>query len=302
MMIILCLLPWRAWAEDQPSPGLNEEVVQIPMDMQKGTGEKTVLLFATIFRPSGKGPFPLIVLSHGSSMSPKKRQQIGRYRLLAQIEAFVQRGFAVIVPIRRGYGETGGIFAEGYGACDAPVYYQAGLESAKDIMATIRYAAKLPYVRPDAIVLVGHSGGGFASLAVASLEPVGLKGVINFAGGRGGLPDTSPGKPCRPELLTEAISRYSQTIKTPVLWFYAANDTYFAPALVQDWFRASIAAGANGRLVIQPPFGDNGHVLFIAKSAIPIWTPEVDRFLREIGLSMKKDEYPKRPVPQGDAP
>ena len=43
-------------------------------------------------------------------------------------------------------------------------------------------------------------------------------------------------------------------------------------------------AGAKGRLVIQPPFGKDGHSLFASKSAIPIWTPEFDSFLKEIGM------------------
>jgi hypothetical protein len=43
-------------------------------------------------------------------------------------------------------------------------------------------------------------------------------------------------------------------------------------------------AGAKGRLVIQPPFGNNGHALFTSKSGIPIWTPEFDKFLMEFDL------------------
>lgn len=43
-------------------------------------------------------------------------------------------------------------------------------------------------------------------------------------------------------------------------------------------------AGVKGRLVIEPPFGKDGHSLFASKSGIPIWTPEFDSFLMELSL------------------
>ena len=108
-----------------------------------------------------------------------------------------------------------------------PFYTDAGLEAAKDIAATITFAANLPYVKSDKILLVGQSAGGFASLAAASVNPPGVIGVVNFAGGRGGRPDTNPGEPCGPTRMATTIETYAKTIKVPVLWHYAENDKYF---------------------------------------------------------------------------
>ena len=50
------------------------------------------------------------------------------------------------------------------------------------------YGQKLPFVNSAQVVLMGKSAGGFASLALAAQQPAGLRGVINFAGGRGSQP------------------------------------------------------------------------------------------------------------------
>jgi dienelactone hydrolase len=282
LLIFLFLsFPLDIWADDQLSADLNEEIVHIPMTIDRFWGKKEVQLTATIFRPQGAGPFPLIVLSHGSTKRVSKRSDIGRYRKIPQIREFMKRGFAVVVPIRRGYGMTGGTFAEDYGSCSNPFYYEAGKESAKDLIATINFCRNLSYIRSDMILLVGHSGGGFASLATASQNPPGLIGVINFAGGRGGRPNTNPGDPCCPEKLEDAIKKFAKTITVPVLWIYAQNDKFFNPKHVQEWYQAFKAAGAKGQLVMEPQFGNNGHMLFPSKGGIPIWTVEFDKFLTE---------------------
>jgi len=46
---------------------------------------------------------------------------------------FVSRGYVVVLPMRRGYGETSGAWAEDYGRCQTPDYFGAGLQGAADI-------------------------------------------------------------------------------------------------------------------------------------------------------------------------
>ncbi len=266
---------------------LRERVVHVPMQVETAAGPEQLLLTATTYQPPGEGPFPLVVLSHGSPGDGAARATMGRYRHLTQIGEFVQRGFAVIAPMRRGYGATGGRWAERYGACAAPDYYRAGLEAQKDLLATIAFASKLPFVDPDRIVLVGQSAGGIASIAAASANPRGVVGVVNFSGGRGGRPHTNPGEPCVPENMSAAIGKFAATIRVPVLWHYAENDQYFAPHHVRAWFKAFEDAGARGKLVMQPPFGWDGHGLFAARGGLAIWTAEFDRFMEGVPFSSK---------------
>lgn len=259
---------------------LNEQVVHVPVSV----GSETVLLTATTYHPAGRGPFPLVVLSHGSPPNAAARAKMGRYRVISRIRALTDRGFAVIVPMRRGYGDTSGDFAERYGRCAAPDFLHAGREAARDLLATVAYAARLPFVQPDRIILLGQSAGGFASIAAASFDPPGVVAAVNLAGGRGGRGGKAGGESCAPERMSETIAYFAKTIRVPVLWHYAENDQYFGPHHVRDWFTAFQAAGAKGRLVMQPPFGEDGHRIFASPAGLPIWTAAFDAFLQEIGI------------------
>jgi len=97
---------------------LHGAVVKVSVD----DGGRKRDIVVTTYMPDGPGPFPLIVLSHGSPPDPRDRWKVGRYRELPQIRTFVKLGFAVIVPIRRGYGATGGTDEEDAGACRHPDY------------------------------------------------------------------------------------------------------------------------------------------------------------------------------------
>lgn len=269
-----------ALTQARDGEALHEQVMAIPL----WDGAVPAALVATSYKPDGLGPFPLVILSHGSPGSMAERQRMGRYRVISHVHEFVHRGFAVIVPMRRGYGDTGGPWAERYGSCEAPDFYNAGLEAAADLLATIRHAKSLPYVNPERIVLAGQSAGGFASIAAASRAPEGVIAVVNLSGGRAGNPRTRPGEPCAPQHMASAINRFAKTIKVPVLWHYAENDRFFGPAHVRAWFQAFRDAGAPGTLVMQPPFGEDGHRLFASRAGLPIWTAAVDDFLRTVGL------------------
>jgi hypothetical protein len=47
-------------------------------------------------------------------------------------------------------------------------------------------------------------------------------------------------------------------------------------------------ACGKGRLVIQPPFGKDGHSLFVSNGAIPIWTKALDDFLHDFNVGSGK--------------
>jgi dienelactone hydrolase len=271
-------------ADEEILADLHEQVVQVPVRVEGLFVAKEVNLTATIYRPDGDGPFPLIVLSHGTAPNALERAKIGRYRRIPQIRELVSRGFAVIVPIRRGFGATGGDYAEYIGKCASPIYYEACRAAGGDIAAAIDYAVKRPDVNPDCLILVGQSTGGFASLAAASMNPRGLIAVVNFSGGHGGDPAAHPGEPCDAQSLRATLAKLSQTIKVPVLWHYAENDKFFSPKYANEWFSTFEKAGGKGRLIIQPPFGKDGHSLFVSSAAIPVWTRAFDAFLNDFNV------------------
>lgn len=256
---------------------LAEEVLWIPVTLAGSSQPSRIE--ATLFRPDGSGPFPLAVLNHGSPRDPAERRVGGRMRFAPQSRWFTERGFAVLVPMRRGYGDSDGPWTETEGACDEADFLHAGAETARDIAAAVRFASSRPDVDARRVLLVGVSAGGFGALALASRGDDGLAGVVSFAGGRG---SAASGRPCSPQRLVSTLGQYGATTRAPTLWVYAENDSYFAPWLARDMRDAFVRRGGRADLVILPAFGGDGHSLFANPEGIPLWAPHVERFLTSI--------------------
>ena len=257
--------------------------VTVPVKIKGLFGEKTINLAATEYRPEGTGPFPAIVLSHGSPGTPAER--VGYTAKFAVASAvFVKWGFVVLNPLRRGYGKTGGVWEEGFGTCNGPFYVEAGLESAKDIRAGVAYLRERPSVDPDRIVLVGQSAGGWGSLAAASEGDLPIRGVINFAGGRGGKQGGITNNNCAPDRLVAAAGMLGKRTKVPTLWLYTANDQFFAPELSRRMYEAFTQGGGSAAYHLLPAIGTDGHSLITLKNGVALWQDKVAAFLREIGV------------------
>jgi dienelactone hydrolase len=240
-----------------------------------------MLMPATVLRPSGHGPFPLVAINHGSSQNSLRRARMvmPKYRVVSQW--FVARGYAVVLPLRPGHGRTGGPYLEDQGRCANPDYLKAGLATADSIQAAINYMAATPFVRRTGAVVVGHSAGGWGALALASRNPR-LKAVINVAGGRGGRAGNKPNNVCAPERLVETAALFGQSARAPSLWLYSENDSYFSPALAKHMFEAFRGAGNPDRpasLRLLPAFAADGHNFIAAEEARTLWAPIVDEFL-----------------------
>jgi len=262
-----------------PSVPLNESVLRIPMRVSRPSGDQRLTLEATLYRPAGPGPFPLVVMSHGTPRDP--RQRVGpRLRYDAQSWKFVSMGFAVVIPMRRGYGHSEGGYAEDDGPCNSSHFYEAGLESALDLKATADYVSALPGIDPRRLVLVGYSSGGLASLILAGQGLPGVRGVINFAGGRGSRARQN----CSPDRLVEACVQAGRTNRVPTLWIYTENDSYFPPRLARRMCAAFRRAGGQAEFVMLPPCLEEGHYLFPDVRGLARWTPVVNRFLNNLGF------------------
>jgi dienelactone hydrolase len=274
---------WQAALGDsrELAKELREEIVSIAQLPAKKS-DKPPALVGTLYQPHGTGPFAVIVLSHGSPSRGADRILLGRYRLTAQISAMVNQGWAVLVPMRRGYGASPGDYAENIGFCHEPQYEKTGFESAQDLRAAVEFIRSRRSLDAKKIVLMGQSAGGFASIATGSLQLPGVVAVVNFSGGRGG--NGFDGVPCRPDLMAQTIAAYANKLRAPVLWFYVENDKYFGPAVAKSWFAAFEAAGGKGTFVMHPTYGNDGHLLFYKTEAIPIWLGVMNDFFKEFGL------------------
>ena len=266
-----------AVAQDEKSwmgPRLVVEKVRIPA----GNGRYEVV--ATILRPEGPGPYGAVVLNHGVSASARERARESADLLIGAASVFARRGYAVIMPLRRGFGETGGPMAEDPGSCANPDYMRAERNAADDVMAAYQYAQTLPYIDSKRMILAGQSAGAMVALFTAGTrQPEGLIAVLGFAAGRGGDPLSSPGVPCAVEPVARVLDRLGQAVKVPVLFHYAENDMFFNPKTTRMWFDRFTAGGATAEYVLQPAFGTDGHYLFGSTLGVRYWLPTVERFL-----------------------
>jgi dienelactone hydrolase len=271
-----------ASARSELDATLREAVHSVPVT---GTDSSIVV---TSFRPPGNGPFPWIALSHGTATTAAANRAIGRYRPLPPIREWVQRGYAVVVPVRRGYGASGGEhFGDAYGSCARPDFRRAGEGAALDLLATIAWAKAEPDLDGKRWLLVGQSAGAFASIYTAAKHPDGLVAVLAFAPGRGGDPEKRPGEPCASDRMAELFAAIAPQVRVPVLWFYAENDQYIGPRVQKLWFESFRSTGGRGELIVIPPFPErSGHGVFPSTSGIPLWTAAVSRFFATYGLAL----------------
>jgi dienelactone hydrolase len=241
-------------------------------------------LQALLVRPKEPGRYPLLLLSHGSPRTASDRPTMSPSAMLPQALEFARRGFAAVVVMRRGYGGSGGGWAEDYGSCADPDYVGAGTASASDLKAAIALLSMRPDIDSSRIVSVGVSAGGFATVALASDPPPGLVAGVSFAGGRGSLKD---GEVCRSDRLVEAFGTFGKTARIPMLWVYAENDHFFDPELAVKFKEVFEAGGGKVDLVTAAPFGEDGHFLF-SPAGIPAWAMIVDSFFQHRGLVLRE--------------
>jgi dienelactone hydrolase len=145
----------------------------------------------------------------------------------------------------------------------------------------IDYMAAEKRIVPKDVIVVGQSAGGWASIALSSMNPPQVKAIITFAAGRGGRVDGKPNNNCAPDKLVEATAEFGRTSRVPMLWIYIENDTFFGPALSKRMHEAFNAAGGKAEYRLVPPFGNEGHFFIGSPDAIPIWSPLVKKFLDE---------------------
>jgi dienelactone hydrolase len=243
---------------------------------------------AYVARPVGNGPFPLAVMNHGVSLNVRDRSFFPLVEFRDAALWFARRGYLVVAPTGSGYGaaaldapERGlyGVFYSKIGSCDNPNFHDAGMAVALLDKWVIDYVTEQKLAEPDSAVVIGQSAGGWAGIALSSQNLPSVKAIIIFAAGRGGRVGGKPNNNCAPDKLVEATGEFGRMARTPMLWIYIQNDTFFGPDLAKRMHEAYTAAGGSAEYHLMPPFGGEGHFFIDSPDSIPQWSPLVAQFI-----------------------
>jgi len=258
-----------------PGPG---ERVSIPhLTARTPDGARPIMLEATLYRPAGSGPVPLAIVSHGADAG---RNQLRTWSALTEAYWLRDKGFAVLVLMRRGRGKSEGINGEENFGRDHEgglVDLSAGIaEAVEDLASAIAYGRKLPDVRPGPVLLVGQSRGGYLAIHYAGLRPGEVMGVVSFSGGwYPYAPVTTP---------DFAKAGRGATNKVPQLWLYADNDRLYDQAMIRGYYQAFVAAGGSARFELLHGVPGDGHLLRLYPDR---WRPIADQFLATLDLQRR---------------
>jgi dienelactone hydrolase len=235
---------------------------------------------AVLFRPPGEGPFPLAVIAHATTQNVLRRAQMPQPEYRALAAWLVARGFAVLVPERPGHGATGGKYLEDQGGCDEADYARSGRVTADAIAAASGFIRKQSFIRPDAMVVIGHSAGAWGALALAGEDPKKIAAIVAFAPGRGGRANDFPNRICAPHTLIAAAGAFGNAARVKVSWLVAANDSYFSPAFSRQLVDAFRGGGGKADFHVLPAYGSEGHWLMETEGGVKLADRELDRALQ----------------------
>ena len=266
-LILFAVISVFFFSADCFAETLAPEYIKIPYD-------STISLEANIYRPDDSEQHPLVIFSHGRPGAANiKKVTPDEYLVPAQW--FVDHGFVVVVPVRRGYGKSGGSDMETSSPYDP---FRVGMAGTSDLKAVIAYMRNKSYVDPKRVVLSGISCGSLVSIAAASQNIEGVVGVLNFSGGLRYDPRNNDGA----GVLFNDYKTFGKTSKVPTLWVYSAADRLF-PAYYRDgMFKAFTEAGGRAKLVV---ISDGfGHSFITHSLATSYWEPSVIEFLTSLNV------------------
>lgn len=234
-----------------------------PLGAQSIVGPDTVsftsgalTLRGVIYRPSGGGPYPVILFNHGSGKSYTDQ-------LAAVGPAYAGHGFVFFAPSRRGQWLSSATGQYVLDSLDA-IEKSQGLDARNkllvtlmkgpqldDVRAALAFIKSKPYARGDRVVVAGNSYGGIVTMfAAAYLD--GIWAAVNFAGAAQSWADSPP--------LQVALTDVAKLARVPVFFGQAENDYDLTPSKVLS--ATMTKAGKPNVMRMFPAFGkttEEGH-------------------------------------------
>jgi len=244
-----------------------------------------VTLHTLLWRPQGRGPFPAILLNHGSGRSREELERLEPYERNAEElgPVFARHGYVFLYLFRRGVGLSadqgvnaidlmnGELAAHGLEARNALQLRLLENREMTDALSGHKFLRALPDVDARDVAVIGHSFGGSLTLLMA--ERVSNLRAVVVVSGAGYSFDRSP------ELRARLLAATAR-IAASVFFIHAENDYSLSSGKVLDARRERL--GKPHRLKIYPPIGhtvEDGHDFL--HLGVSIWEPDVFAFLDE---------------------
>lgn len=259
----------------QQLPGLIREPLSLQVTLANG---EPATLDAFVTRPVTTGRLPIVLITNGSAFSQEyDRMTATPTGFSSAAIAFARHGYAAVVVLRQGYGQSSGPAEYDGSSCNEPRHGRAGEIDKNNIMAAIDAIRHQPWASENKAILAGMSSGGFAVIATSAVNPAGVQAIINFDGGRGAVDGKSF---CDKAGLLKAFELYGRTARIPTLWLYTQNDKAFPPAIAREMLDAYQRGGGNAAFILMPAFENNGHT-FIEGAPERFWWQPVAGFLEQ---------------------
>lgn len=232
-------------------------------------------------KPPGAGPFPVAVVTHGSTNNGNDPREVGYTVTYPDLASFFnERGWMVVFVQRRGRGKSGGSYAEGWDsangqyACDRAIASSGQQRALADLDTAHEFLARDPRVDTARMLAVGNSRGGLLSLMNAANNPDRYMGVVNFVGGWSGQ---------RCKLMQEINGRAfadASRFSKPTLWLYGQRDGHFTAEQSRDFFNAFTASGGRGSFHVLT-YGPlrNDHLIIRSRA---LWEEHLSNYLNQL--------------------
>mgnify|MGYP000904181369 CR=1 FL=1 len=261
-----------------PAIALNEKTLRIPFRYQGFFGStKELQLEATLYRPNQTGRFPVVVFNHGSTSGGGSITTTIKFTVAARY--FVEKGFAFLVPMRRGRGKSEGTYLEGGDGYWCGNEARGIYTAVEDLDAVFAFLREQSWADAGKVLIGGVSRGGILSVVYAGERPDTVKGVINFSGGW--MYDR-----CSPDYNGQFFAEAAQKTAVPMIWLYGENDSYYSPASIRNYWAAFKKAGGKGQFYLFKDTGGNGHHLLYKPL---FWRSAMDEYLKQLGLTKEKN-------------
>jgi dienelactone hydrolase len=272
------------WLEAKPMPAflgapeLKSAMTERILMVKAKSGQ----IETSIYTPVGKGPFPLIVFNHGDTeMAHPSVKYQERFRDPVITATFLRWGFAVAIPARPGVGRSDGQYRfTQYSRNDGDPSYKARQHS-EAVSATLEGLKGQPDLDMNQIVLAGQSAGGDTVMYMSTLSAAGVRGVINFSGGR-----SNHGQGENPafenSMMVNGWGDLGKEAKVPVMLVFAENDSRYSANTVRKAAQAFTDAGGKADLLLLPPTPNDGHFVYQRPT---LWQAAVKRFVAGLKLS-----------------